>query len=451
MQPRILILSGVLGDTRRYRTVHLYEQLCLLGVDCTLSHISDPQLRAKARQANLVIIHRAPWDSQVAWLVDEIHQRRGLVIQDTDDLIFDPDIFKFIDSPDFADPIRARLYQDDLRRNRRTLQACDAVVASTNFLAERARSLGKLAWVHRNAFSLEMLAISEQAYRQRRSHNCRDFAVIGYASGTPTHNRDFAQVKPALQAVLRSHPHTELHLIGRLDPGSDWGALANRIYHHPLVPWRELPFLLADFDINLAPLHVVNPFGQSKSEIKYVEAALLRVPTIASPTTAFQVAIRPGENGLLAAADGTSVEDWLPAVEMLVRDPQLRRDLGESAYCDVTEHFHPLRRAAQLAVTLQDIAVQQSGAPLWAERCPVPTVPSALPVSTGSAVSCERSSPIAADFSRFQTPPQVEHPPSLLQLGWHNLRHRGLSTLLMQAWVFFRRLVAPLFPYHRHV
>jgi glycosyltransferase involved in cell wall biosynthesis len=420
MPPSILLLSGVRGDTRRYRTVHPYEQLCLLGAEVSLSHISDPQLRQKARKADVVIIHRSPWDGQVSWLVNELRRRGGLLIQDTDDLIFDPAVFQFIDSPDFADPVRASLYQEDLRRNRRTLDACAAVTAATDFLAEQARGLGKPAWVHRNAFSLEMAALSEAAYAARAP---RDKVVIGYASGTPTHNRDFALVKPALQAVMRNYSQVELHILGHLDPGSDWGDLAGRIRTFPLVPWRELPALLAGCDVNLAPLRGDNPFGQSKSEIKYVEAALLRIPTVASPTAAFQTAIRSGENGFLADAD------WLPALEALITDAALRQQMGQRAYHDVMQRYHPLQRANDLAATLQAISIEVRGQPLWAEL-PAPAE--------------------ITHLERFQTPPELERSPSLARLGLHNLRYRGPRTLLLQAWVFFRRLMAPIFPYHRH-
>jgi glycosyltransferase involved in cell wall biosynthesis len=419
--PRILLLSGVRGDTRRYRTVHPYEQLRLTGVDCTLSHISDPHLRAHARQADVVMMHRAPWDAQVKWLIDTLRSRGGLVIQDTDDLVFDPAAFEFIDSPDFVDPVRAALYQEDMRRNRLTLEACDAVTASTDYLAERACALGKPAWVHRNAFSLEMLARSEQAYRQRPGQ--RSQVVIGYASGTPTHNHDFALVKPALQEILRRYPQTELHLIGHLDPGRDWGMLADRIRHSPLVPWRDLPALLGTFDINLAPLRSDNPFGQSKSEIKYMEAALLRVPTIASPTAAFQHAIQPGENGLLAG-------EWLNCLEELIAQPGRCREMGEKAFTDVVARYHPANRAAELVHTLNQIAQGSRGAPIWDEAY--------LPQADRSTASAQ---PWVAS--------NLERSPSLAQLAVHNLRYRGVHTLLLQARVFLRRLVAPIFPYRR--
>lgn len=418
LPPKILLLSGVRGDTRRYRTVHPYEQLKLMKVDCTLSHISDLHLRSYARRADIAIIHRSPWDGQVKWLIDVLHGRGGLVIQDTDDLVFDFAAFKYIDSPDFADPVRAALYQEDMRRNRATLDACDAVTASTEYLAERAHTLGKPAWVHRNAFNLEMLARSEAAYRRRPAHG--DKVVIGYASGTLTHNQDFASVKPALLEILHRYPKTELHLVGRLDPGRDWGLLTDRIRHHPLVPWRELPDVLATFDINLAPLREDNPFSQSKSEIKYMESALVRVPTIASCTAAFQYALKSGENGLLAG-------DWLNCIEVLVTQPDLRREMGEKAYAEVMVRYHPGRRGVELVDTLNQIALSCRGDPIWQDG----KLPQAGPPTSAQP----------------WVSPTLERSPSLAQLAVHSLRYRGVRTLFLQFRAFVRRLAAPVYPY----
>lgn len=416
---QVLFLSGVRGDTRRYRAFHPYEQLQLAGLGGSLAHITDPRLPAQVDQAAVVVFHRVRWDAFVARLFERLRVRGGLAILDTDDLVFDPAAFAWIDSPDFADPVRRALYQEDLRRNRLTLDACQAVTVSTDYLAGQVRRLGRPAWVLRNAFSLEMLECSEAAYQGRPAGD--DRVVIGYASGTPTHNRDFELVRPALHELLSRYPQVELHLLGALDPG-DWGALAARVRRVPLVPWRELPTWLARFDINLAPLVADNPFSQSKSEIKYVEAGLLRVPTVASPTGAFAYAIRNGENGRLAG----SPQEWGQALAELVEDGAYRRSLGEAAYADCLARYHPQARGAELAATLDAIHQALRGQPLWAEGWT-----EAKPA--GSAA--------------FQIDPAFEQRPSSFQMGLYDLRYRGLGTLIQRVWIFFRRLAAPVFPF----
>ena len=423
----VLVLSGVRGDTRRYRTIHSYEQLKLAGVDCQLSHITDPKLFQKIASSSVIIFHRTSFNPYVEQLLEIIQNQNGLIISDIDDLVFDPTAFQWIDSPDFQDPVRAALYQEDMHRNRATLEASQAVTASTQYLAEQVRALDKPAWVHRNAFSLELLAISEEAYQHKQPIAGK--VVIGYASGTPTHDHDFEVAKPALLHILQRYPEAELWIIGHLNPGKDWQGLEDRILHHKLVPWRKLPELLAKLDINIAPLVTSNPFGKSKSELKYVEAGLVSVPTIASPTEAFKFAIQSSVTGILADDE----KEWSDAFALLIEQVETRRSMAERAYADVLERYHPVVRSAELINTLNQIHEQFFAEPLW--------------------------TPVALDNQKTRHPIAVNHPngtwdsiaieqtPTLAQMALHTLRHRGFRTMFMQAWIYFRRLVTPIFPY----
>jgi glycosyltransferase involved in cell wall biosynthesis len=416
----ILILSGARGDTRRYRAFNLYEQTRLLGLNSQLSLVTDSKLAEKVEISGIVIIHRASFNDQIAWLESEIHRKDGRLIQDLDDLIFDPSAFQYINSVDFADPLRASLYQEEMLLNRKTLDVCDFVVTSTEYLAECVRQLGKPVWVHRNAFSYEMLARSENAYASRKLKP--DKIAIGYASGTPTHNQDFALIKPVLHTILGRHPNVELWIVGSLDPGNDWSNQDNQIRKFKLVPWRKLPEIQVQFDINLAPLRIDNPFGQSKSEIKYMESALLRIPTVASPSDAFKYAIKNGNNGFLAG----DLQEWEHILEELIEQPSLRASIGERAYQDVMLRYHPLVRAGEFVGKLNLMV---------GERYKLPNT------NLGTNLSKKNM------LQSFWSSAELERSPNLFQRGLYTLRYRSLRTLLQQIWIYIRRMVAPLFPY----
>ena len=418
---QILILSGAKGDTRRYRTFNLYQQFRLAGAEAVLSHLTDPHLSAQADRADVIVLHRVPCDPYVDQIIDSVHARGGLMLVDTDDLIFDTQAFQWIDSPDFSDPVRAALYQENMRRHRRTMEKSDAVLASTHFLAERARGLGKPCLVHRNAFSMELSALSQAAYEKRRADG--KGVVIGYASGTLTHNQDFALVRPALIQILERFPQAELWLLGAIDGGVEWGGAESRVRRIPLVPWRKLPDLLAQLDINLAPLVMDNPFSQSKSEIKFMEAGLVGVPTIASPTAAFRHAIRPGENGLLAADEN----EWKDNLANLVADPLRRQALGEAARRHVLDEYSPLKRAAELRLQFDEIG-QQIERPDLAEVFGQPII------------DLSGADPIAI-------PIRFEQHPTLIEMGLYAIRRGEYARLLGMIWVQIRRLLAPVFPF----
>ena len=418
---KILILSGAKGDTRRYRTFNLYQQFRLAGAEVMLSHLTDPRLPELASRAGVMVLHRVPCDPYIEQIIDRFHARGGLVLADTDDLIFDPQAFQWIDSPDFRDPVRARLYQENMRRHRRTLEKSDAVLASTDFLAENVRALGKPCLVHRNAFSLELGALSQAANGNRRPSPSR--VVIGYASGTLTHNQDFALVCPALINILERFPQAELWLLGAIDGGHNWGGAGGRVRRIPLVPWRELPGLLAQLDINLAPLVMDNPFSQSKSEIKYMEAGLVGVPTVASPTAAFRFAIRQGENGLLAADEN----EWVMHLANLVADPLRRQMLGDAARRCILDEYHPLKRAAELRVELAEIG-RKTGRPDLEQILGQP-----ITVTTGEEA--------------FSIPIRFEKHPTLFEMGLYAISRGEFIRLLGMIWVQIRRLLAPVFPF----
>ena len=122
------------------------------------------------------------------------------------------------------------------------------------------------------------------------------------------------------------------------------------------IEWREavtpaeLPAEMARFSINLAPLELGNPFCEAKSELKYFDAALVEVPTIATPTEPFRQAIRDGETGLLASQEF----EWVDAMMRLLDDAALRARMGRAAYHDVLWRYGPQRRRVQLVSSMID-------------------------------------------------------------------------------------------------
>jgi len=415
--PSILIITGAKGDTRRYRAFHLYQQLLLAGIPEAVCHITDGLSEELVRQCKLIIFHRTPYDPRVSRLIRSVRSRNGLVLVDADDLIFDSSAFQWIDSPDFKDPVRAKLYQAEMQRQQQTLLLSDGALTSTDYLAEVVRKMGKPAWVHRNAANLEMLEISNRAKAQKRRPDGK--YVIGYASGTPTHNRDFALIAPALMETLRVNPMAELWVIGHLDMGAGWQPFHDRVRTFKPVPWRELPFWLAQLDVNLAPLLLDNPFSQSKSEIKFMEAALVGVPTIASPTDAFSFAIQDGLNGLLAH----TLEDWQAGL-LALTDHTARSLMAEHAASSAVVEYAPQNRSRQLVTLLGQISSSFRQDHEW-----------------GKKTNFTQTS------SSYNWPVEWETQPSLLKMGWYSLQSRGVMTLLKQLWITLRRLLVRWIPY----
>jgi glycosyltransferase involved in cell wall biosynthesis len=109
---------------------------------------------------------------------------------------------------------------------------------------------------------------------------------------------------------------------------------------------------MAHCDVAIAPLADV-PFNRYKSQVKYLEAGLLRLPFVASPTVYANYVI-PGRTGLIA----DDQQEWQEALTALVGNPQLRRDMGEAAAEHVQQWSVSTSTTAQLQNMLADFGVK---------------------------------------------------------------------------------------------
>ncbi len=353
---RTLWVSGSFGAMERYRCANAREQLALVGLASTLRRGDDVGVRRQAGRHDLVVLHRMPCTPGVERIVDAARRRGAPVLFDIDDLVFDPGLMQRIDALQWMAAADAALFRTDLERYRRTLALCDGAIVPTEPLAEAVRSLGIPAFLHRNAPSLDLLELSEAARQKWKGDPSH--VVLGYASGSRTHNRDFLEASPALLQLFAENPSVELHLIGYLDLGPEWDPFLGRVKRLEYVPWRRLPSVLATFDVNLAPLEHGNPFCEAKSELKWVEAAAVSVPTIASPTAPYRSAIRHGSDGYLASSTG----EWLAALRALAGDAAHRAAVGAAAKASLLERYHPSRMGRALAGILSDVRGAGPGA-----------------------------------------------------------------------------------------
>ena len=247
-----------------------------------------------------------------------------------------------------------------------TLRACDLVTCPTEELAHEARQLGRPAYVLPNGFDRASHNVARAA-RREWSQMSDDLLRIGYAGGSRTHQRDFAVAAPAIIRLLGEMPNLRLTVFR--DPSSGEGlvllnefpelaALADRIEWRNMVALADLPKELARFDVNIAPLEPGNPFCDAKSELKFFEAALAGVPTVASPTGPFARAIIHGETGFLADSD----EAWYQAIGALLRDKPLCQRMAQAAYHVCLGRFGPEARAESFQLMLAQMEGGAAGA-----------------------------------------------------------------------------------------
>ncbi len=349
--PRFFIASGCpIATTTLYRCVHLQEQLKRLGYEAEVAEwFDDGAVDANlALRYDVLFLYRLQMSPALGDLIARAREMGKPVIFDTDDLIFEPDLIEWHRGIRHLTVEERELHLEGVRRYRETLLACGAATVATPVLAQLVRALGRPVYVHRNALGNEMLALAEALLRKRTIRQPNERLVIGYGSGTPTHDVDFEEVTIALVNILDRFPKIELWIGGPLTVPPQLARFGQRLRSFPLTHWRDWFELLNQMDIALAPLEQGNIFCRAKSEIKFVEAGALGLPVVASDIDPFQDSITNGENGLLAANPAA----WIRALTLLIEEPDQRRRIGEAAHRAVLNRYSLQARSAELMAIL---------------------------------------------------------------------------------------------------
>jgi glycosyltransferase involved in cell wall biosynthesis len=369
---RVIFISGepkTPGHTYRVRMPA--EALAKSGAEVRIIGMDEvARNQGYIESADAVVIWRAAWCEEIESAISAARKSGTKIIFDVDDLMVDPALAKTevidgIRSQGFAECSIGDLYA----RIQKCMVAADYCTCPTRPLASAMRDYHKSVFLLPNGFDETRYRRSRMATAERARAGSDGLFRIGYAAGSRTHQKDFSCAVVAVARVLREHPECRLVLF-RLETSADYTSclipeefpeldgLAHQIEWRRLVPVDDLSSELIRFDINLAPLEVGNSFCEAKSELKYLEAALVGVPTVASPTVPFADAIRHGTTGFLAS----STEEWYESLKRLVEDPELRRQVGTEAFLDVLWKYGPERRAELAAGILEQVVCGSAAA-----------------------------------------------------------------------------------------
>ncbi len=342
----VLFVNGCgLPHPSRYRVDHQCEQLTAAGISNRQIWFEDLTLEM-AGHFRVFVFFRCCITDTVERFITQAKALHKTVLYDIDDLVIDTaytDLIPFLDTMSVEE---RTLYNDGVNRMQRTLRMCEGAITTTTRLAMELRKYVPNVYINRNTASNEMLALSEAAVQRREQEQTRqhtDRVGIGYFSGSITHNDDIQMLLPALAAVLDAYTNVDFYFVGELDIPPGLKAYGDRIKTLPFVDWRKLPALVAGVDINIAPM-LDTIFNEAKSENKWVEAALVKVPTVASRVGAMKRCIRHGETGFLCA----DIEEWVAVLSRLIEDEALRKQIAQNAYAYVQEHCTTLSQASAL-------------------------------------------------------------------------------------------------------
>ena len=343
--------------TFRYRCYNMAQAINQADSDISASYFFLQDLLAIDRlsdYADVLVLVRVRYDSDVERLIRSFRLAGKPVLYDIDDHIFTleatPLLVASLDQglTRFG---RVEKWVGVVGRIRHSLQEVDGIITTTAFLADKLREQFDVpVAVIPNFLNTEQWEYSE-ALRASRTAPPQDAPVIGYFSGSASHNRDYQIAEEGLAHILDRYPKARLRIAGYLEPPTSLDRFQGRIDRLPFMDFLGLQKAISEVSLNLSPLQH-NAFSYSKSELKYFEAAAAGVLTVASPAPVFAEAITHNHNGYLA--DGLSWPDVLE--QALDATPDQVADRTQAALAHVEATYTPQAQSAHIQTTIRQLS-----------------------------------------------------------------------------------------------
>ncbi|WP_338330615.1 glycosyltransferase, partial [Commensalibacter sp. Nvir] len=374
----IIFLAGEPHTPGVVYRCHRNAQACLMAghvakiIDIKTINVDD------ILWADIIIFWRVEYSTHIATIIEIARKNHTLTAFDADDIIFkihyaSIEIIDGIRTIGSTEAETSRTFGN----MRQTLLRTDFAIATTQEMRmHMAQELipkhaGPLIFILPNVFDDRCVKLSRLHSRLKQNLKEDRFVRIGYASGTRTHQKDFAILVPALINIFQKRPQVKLVLfrepesqqpILQMNEFPELNDFQDRIEWRNTVTLEQLPTELARFDISVAPLEENNVFCNAKSELKYFEASLANVCSVLSATEPMKRCVQPGITGFLA----TNPEKWESILLQLIDDRNLRQKIALNAYHHVLWNFS-IQRQSYLFNTMVQSLTNDIGAALATE------------------------------------------------------------------------------------
>jgi glycosyltransferase involved in cell wall biosynthesis len=219
------------------------------------------------------------------------------------------------------------------------IREADHVITSSPFLNDFCMDLNA-----KRACNYISSSVDTERFQPATTYSNERPVVVGW-TGTFSSKVYLDLLAGVFQRLAAKLPF-KLRVIGNFDyalPGVDL----------EVVRWsaEEEVHQLQALDIGVYPLPI-DDWVLGKSGLKAIQYMAFALPCVATEVGTTPMLIRDGENGLLVKTES----EWEAALEALIRDPALRRRLGEAARKDAVAKYSTAAIAGQYRAVIAGAA-----------------------------------------------------------------------------------------------
>lgn len=258
--------------------------------------------------------------------LNQIQKKKIPVLYDIDDFVFSSKCKNYVSNKKVCS-YYGKSYEE-------IIEQVDMIITSTEYLKLRlSEEFSKKIFKINNYMDDFQYSIAKKI-RQNKNVNVKQQFIIGYFGGD-THFRDLEMVSPMIVSFLEKHKNAKIKIVGmkEIPLAFKQKDISNQIELIPYMDGYKLMYEYADVNVNIIPL-VMDEFSESRSEIKYFEAASVGVVSIASPTQVYKKIAEESNSIILS-----DVNNWSDELEMVYSKKHNMGNMVKNAIKYVESHY----------------------------------------------------------------------------------------------------------------
>ena len=278
---------------------------------------------------DLVILQRAKWSFELESFIRILKKKNIKMIYDMDDLIYHTKyVPKYLNSIGDYREFSIDAFFALAKRYEMIASISDGFLVTTDTLAEHIqKDFQKPVWILPNFLNIEQEEESKQIVSKKKNNKSNDKFVIGYFSGSNSHQRDLEIVESALIKLMEEYDNIYLKIVGymTLSENLEKFKKKKRIIFDKFVPYQELQYKIGEVDVNIIPLQN-HEFNECKSELKYFEASIVDTVSVAVDNKIYRNIIEDGIDGFLCKE-----MDWYEKIKYIYQHPEKMIKIKQNA------------------------------------------------------------------------------------------------------------------------
>jgi hypothetical protein len=341
-------------STFRYRVLNLVEiyqdfedwEIHLFFLQ-ELQHIIN-----LVEEIDLLILVRTSWTPELEVLLNKVKSKNIKIGYDIDDLLFEENHAKHLVKIDYQSSSNSQknLLFGYVWRKVIIAKLADFFITTNDFLGAKIKEyFNKEVFIIYNSLNSTQIEYSKYLDSKYKATD-KNTKYLGYFSGSSTHNQDFSLISQSLLDLLDKYENVALLVGGFIQLSSEFDKYRERIVKIPYVNFVTQLYYIRKVYINLIPL-VENDFTNCKSELKYFESAILKIPSIASPTFVYSSINKRNFKNILLANQG----EWTQSIEQLLTNANLYSEVSENALIDSMQYYYKQKIRSQLRQILDNV------------------------------------------------------------------------------------------------